>query len=211
MDSKNIYLTFDDGPTIYTNRLLDILKEYNVKATFFVNGYNLDSPDGQKTLKRIIAEGHSLGLHSNTHDYAYIYKNDENFLNDINTLSDKIYNITGYRPQILRFPGGSSNTISKRYNNGIMRRLVKKVQELGYTYFDWNINSFDTVVKDPIAIAGNVINELNKKEGNVVIQHDTKLPSIEAVPLIIGHGLANNYKFLPLTKDSPPIHHNIYN
>lgn len=211
MNNKNIYLTFDDGPTIYTNKLLDILKKYNVKATFFINGYNLDTNEGRETLKRMVNEGHSIGLHSNTHDYAYIYKDVNNYLSDINILSNKIYDITGYKPIILRFPGGSSNTISKKYHKNIMSTLVKTVQKLGYQYFDWNINSFDTVINDPFIIASNVISELKDRPDNVVIQHDTKPATIKAVPLIIQYSLANGYSFLPLTIDSPIIHHNIYN
>lgn len=211
MNNKNIYLTFDDGPSIYTNELLDILKKYNVKATFFINGYNLDTEKGQKTLQRILDEGHTIGLHTNSHDYSYIYASVDNFLNDLKLLEKKVIDLTGIKPEIFRFPGGSSNTISKNYKIGIMTELVEIINSLGFFYFDWNINSLDIYFNDATIIAKYVISKLGKFEDNIILQHDTKPESIKAVPLIIEHALNHDFTFKTLNSQSPSIHHNIYN
>ena len=108
---KRVYLTFDDGPSDNTEEILDILKKYDVKATFFVVGNT--SEHGQELLKRIVEEGHSIGIHSYSHKYSAIYDSEESFFEDFNKISDYIYDVTGVRTQICRLPGGSSNTVSK--------------------------------------------------------------------------------------------------
>ena len=199
-----IYLTFDDGPSGYTNELLDILKKYNVKATFFITSNGSD-----KVIKRAYQEGHSIGIHTYSHKYNEIYKSEEAFFKDINKVNARIKRITGNESHILRFAGGSSNTVSK-FNKGIMTRLSKEVELRGYKYFDWNISGGDTATKDTNKIANNVIKNL-KKGNNVVLQHDTNYNSIKAVEKIIQYGLTNNYVFASLNETSPTIHHAINN
>ena len=159
---KVIYLTFDDGPSNYTNTLLDILKKYNVKATFFVTSNGSDD-----TIKKAYQEGHSIGIHSYSHKYNEIYKSEEAFFKDVDKVNERIKRITGEYSRILRFAGGSSNTVS-RFNKGIMTRLSKEVELRGYKYFDWNVSSSDTATKDSNKIANNVIRSLRK--GNLYIE-----------------------------------------
>ncbi|MBR5370349.1 MAG: DUF5011 domain-containing protein, partial [Bacilli bacterium] len=117
-----IYLTFDDGPNSgTTNVILDILKEEGVKATFFVTN---KGPD--ELIKREYDEGHTVALHTASHDYAIVYASDESYFNDLNIVSERVKRITGEESKIIRFPGGASNTISRRYSNGIMSRLTQE-------------------------------------------------------------------------------------
>lgn len=201
---KVIYLTFDDGPSSYTNNLLDTLKKYNVKATFFVTSNGRDS-----TIKRAYQEGHSIGIHSYSHKYNEIYKSEEAFFKDVDKVNNRIKRITGEYSHILRFAGGSSNTVSK-FNKGIMTRLSKEVELRGYKYFDWNVSSSDTTTKDSAKIANTVIKSL-RKGNNVILQHDTNYGSVKAVEQIIKYGLSHDYVFAPLNITSPTVHHAINN
>jgi len=135
-----VYLTFDDGPSEHTGRLLDVLKKYGVKVTFFVTGRGDDS-----YFKREFDEGHTVALHTNSHNYSYVYSNVDNYFNDLNTISDRVKTQTGIESKLIRFPGGSSNLVSRRYDGRtrIMSRLVNEVTARGYTYFDWNVDSND--------------------------------------------------------------------
>ena len=212
---KVIYLTFDDGPGPYTRQLLDVLKQYNVKATFFVCDkgatYN-------KLMKDIVDEGHAIAIHSATHDYQSIYASEEAFFNDLNKMSDIIYSNTGVRTTLMRFPGGSSNAVSK-FNPGIMTRLTKMVEAQGYQYFDWNVDSDDAgAARTADEVFYNVVHGKNNKwrgceDGkiSVVLQHDIHKYSVEAVERIIQWGLENGYTFLPLDSTSPTAHHSVNN
>ena len=210
--SKNVYLTFDDGPSAYTSKLLDVLKKYNVKATFFVTSQNT-TKGYDDMIKRAYDEGHTIGIHSYTHSYSYIYTSVDNYFEDLTNMQNKIYNLTGYKSMIVRFPGGSSNTISKNYDGGshIMSNLAKMLTAKGYRYFDWNVLSGDAgETTDTKKIIKNVTSSL-KSTSSVVLQHDTKDFSINAVEEIIKYGLENGYNFLPLTMDSPRVEHSINN
>lgn len=203
---KVIYLTFDDGPGPETPALLDILKEYNVKATFFV--VNTDCID---TIKRTAAEGHTVAIHSATHDFHKIYASEDAYFEDLNQMQKIIYDLTGIEAKLLRFPGGTSNTISK-FNKGIMTRLVPIVREQGFRFFDWNVDSDDAGgATTADEVYANVISGIGEKKNVVVLQHDIKAFSIEAVPWIITWGLENGYTFLPLTESSPECEHPVYN
>ena len=203
---KVIYLTFDDGPGEYTPELLDILKKYNVKATFFVVNTKYIN-----TIKRASDEGHAIGIHSTTHRFNEVYASEEAFFNDLYTMRDIIRNITGQTTTLMRFPGGSSNTISS-FNPGIMTRLTKAVVDAGFQYFDWNVDSNDAGgAKTDNQVFRNVINGIGDKKAAVVLQHDIKRYSIDAVERIINWGLKNGYTFLPLTPDSPGCHHGVNN
>ena len=206
--SGTIYLTFDDGPSQHTARLLDVLKKYNVKATFFVTGSGDDS-----LILREYQEGHTVALHTYTHDYAYVYQSEENYFEDLTRIQNRVKNITGIAPTLIRFPGGSSNTISSKYDGGqrIMSKLVKSVTDRGFTYFDWNISSGDAggaTTSD--AVYSNVVNSL-KNGSSVVLQHDTKGFSVDAVERIIQYALNRGYSFAPLTASSFAAHHGVNN
>ena len=203
-----VYLTFDDGPSTYTNYLLDILKRYNVKVTFFVTGNGSDD-----SIARAYKEGHKIALHTNSHDYSYVYSSIDNYFADLNAISDRVKRITGESTNLIRFPGGSSNTVSKAYDGGIriMSRLSDEVQNRGYHYFDWNVSSGDgggELSTDEVYY--NVISTL-KEGSSVVLQHDTKKWSIDAVPRIIEYCQSNGYTFSTLSENSPGMHHGISN
>ncbi len=204
--SKVIYLTFDDGPGPYTEHLLDVLDSYNVKATFFITY----KPKYKAVIKRAYESGHTIALHTASHKYSYVYKSMDNYFADLKKVSDFAESITGEKSMLIRFPGGSSNTVSKSYSKGIMTRLAKEVTNRGYKYFDWNVSSGDTGTSDTNKIYKNVTKRL-KSGKYVVLQHDIKKPSVNAVASIIEYGKKNGYTFLPLDMNSPTVHHGISN
>ena len=205
-EGKVIYLTFDDGPCAYTNVLLDILKKYNVKATFFVVNRGSDA-----ILKRIAEEGHTIGLHCSEHVSKKIYASEEAYFADLKEIQDRVYECTGVISTIVRFPGGSSNTKSK-FNPGIMTRLTKMLDAMGYRYFDWNVSSGDAGgVETSEAVYKNVVNGIGIHDVSVVLQHDIKYFSIQAVEDIIKWGLKRGYTFLPLANNSPEVESRVRN
>ena len=205
-----VYLTFDDGPSGYTSKLLDVLKKYNIKATFFVTCRGSD-----EMILREANEGHTVALHTCSHDYE-IYRSTDTYFNDLNAVSARVARITGKSPKIIRFPGGASNSISTRYNKGIMTTLTSEVEKRGYRYFDWNVSSGDASnnVSTTDAVYRNVVNAVNGRgDGSfsVVLQHDTKDFSVNAVEKIIQYGLKNGYEFKTLDENSPTVHHRVNN
>ena len=211
-NGKSIYLTFDDGPSKYTNELLDVLKKYNVKATFFVTDQNL-TKGYDSVIKRAYDEGHSIGLHTNSHSYS-IYSSLDTYFQDLYAIQDKVKRITGYTSMLIRFPGGSSNTISKNYDHGtrMMSQLSREVEKRGFKYVDWNIVSGDAGETTSTAeVISNVINALGNKSTYVVLQHDIKDFSVDAVESIIQFGLSHGYTFRAYTMSSPTVHHSINN
>lgn len=205
-NGKVIYLTFDDGPSAHTPELLDILKKYHVKATFFVVNTKYAG-----TIKRIAQEGHSIGIHTATHNFDKIYASENAYFADLETIQSVITSQTGSSTSLLRFPGGSSNTVS-RFNPGIMTELTQRVQELGFRYFDWNVDSRDAGgAKTATQVYRNVTNGVSKRQISVVLQHDTKGFSVNAVEAIIVWGLKNGYQFLPLDTSSPVCEHKVRN
>ena len=201
-----IYLTFDDGPGKYTQELLDILDRYNVKVTFFVTNAGDSDLIGEE-----FRRGHSVGIHSATHDYDNIYSSEDAYFADLEKMSDIIYEQTGERTKLLRFPGGSSNRVSS-FNPGIMTRLTEAVKEHGYQYFDWNVLSGDAgETTDTDEIVQNVIDGCTDRSASIVLQHDIKGYSVAAVERIIQWGLENGYTFERLAVDSPSAHHRINN
>lgn len=207
--SGTIYLTFDDGPWTNTGALLDMLKKYDVKVTFFVTRNGEDS-----IIKREYDEGHTVALHTWSHDYSYVYASMDNYFADLARIQERVKRITGYTATLIRFPGGSSNTVSRRYDGGtrIMTKLVQEVTNRGYTYFDWNISSGDAgSTTDPYVVYTNVIDNLQPGGEYIVLQHDSKNYSISAVESIIQFGLKNGFKFERLTAASPTMHHRVNN
>lgn len=203
---KVIYLTFDDGPGQYTSRILDILKDYGVKATFFVTA---QFPSYLDMISREHNEGHSVGIHTYSHRWD-IYSSIDTFMNDLNSMNNVIKQKTGSYSKIMRFAGGSSNTVSRNYAQGIMSALVSHVTKSGYTYFDWNISSGDTVLNDANRIYSSVVNSLSNGN-NIVLMHDIKYYTMLALPSIINYGLGNGYTFATLNESSPTVHHGINN
>ena len=205
------YLTFDDGPSSITHSVLDILKKYNIKATFFViNSGNYN----KATLQREVNEGHTIGLHAYDHNYAVAYKDDNSYLDGIDKLRAKVKADTGFDSHYIRFPGGSSNTISKRYSKGIMSRITKTAKQRGYKYYDWNVDDDDAGrARTADDCYNNVIKELRPNRSNIVLMHDfgTNKKILEALPRIIEYCQKNGYTMLPIDDNTPEIHHGISN
>ena len=205
-EGKVIYLTFDDGPGPYTDQLLDVLARYDVKATFFVVGTG-----HKEQMERIVSEGHSIGIHSITHNYRQIYESPEAYFGDILGMQNIIQENTGYKTTLMRFPGGSSNMVSS-FNEGIMSLLTEAVQDAGFQYFDWNVDSNDAGgARTSKEVLNNVIDGVQHQRVSVVLQHDIQPFSVAAVEDIIQWGQAHGYRFLPLEKCSFGAHHGVNN
>ena len=207
-----IYLTFDDGPSsTITGAILDILKEEGVPATFFVIHH---SSELDYLIKREHSEGHTVGLHSYTHNYAHVYQSTSNYFQDLENIQAKIKRITGETSRIIRFPGGSSNTISKRYQLGIMSELTKEVVNQGYHYFDWNVGSGDAgEVRSSNEVYQNVISGLSRNRSNVILMHDfeNNYYTLNALRDIIQYGKDNGYQFQRITMDTAMVTHRVSN
>ena len=199
-----IWLTFDDGPSAnITPKVLDILKKENVKATFFVINY---SDSNEHLIKRIVEEGHTIGIHGYSHEYSKIYKSKETFMNNVLTLQDRIFKSTGVKSMYIRFPGGSSNTVSRKYCKGIMTELTKEMLAKGFKYYDWNISSGDAGgAKNAKDVYKNVTKNLSKKRGNMVLMHDFggNKKGLEALPEIIKYAKKEGYTFAKIDDDTP--------
>jgi len=206
-----IYLTFDDGPNRYTTtKILDILKKHDVKATFFElrpagNDFDLT--------KRVLDEGHTLAMHGYQHKYDIIYRSQKIYRENLDKLRDLFFDKFGVWCTVTRFPGGSSNTVS-RYNPGIMTKLTEKLHGWGYHYFDWNVDSEDAggarSEKDTFR---NFKNGLQKGRGNVVLMHDftNNDKTIDALERMIRYGKKNGYTFLPIIASTDEVHHSVNN
>ena len=205
-----IYLTFDDGPSQNTIEILKILKENDIKATFFITGA---SNQYDYLIKQAMTEGHTIALHSYTHDYEKIYASIDAYFNDLMAVQNRVYNVTGLRPILIRFPGGSSNTVS-RFNPKIMTYLASEVTNKGFIYFDWNVSAEDAgSAKTVYDIYYNVIKDLRPNRSNIVLMHDasSKTLTVEALKQVIIYAKANGYVFAPLTSTSYTAHHRINN
>ena len=199
-----IWLTFDDGPSAnITPKILDILKKENIKATFFVINY---SDSNEHLLKREAEEGHTIGIHGYSHEYSKIYKSKETFMSNVYTLQERIQKSTGIKSMYTRFPGGSSNTVSRKYCKGIMTELTKEMLAKGFKYYDWNISSGDAGgAKNAKDVYNNVTKNLSKKRGNMVLMHDFggNKKGLEALPNIIKYGKENGYTFAAIDDNTP--------
>ena len=203
-----IYLTFDDGPNAgTTNVILDILKEENVKATFFVTG---KGPD--ELIKREYDEGHTVALHTFSHSYPVVYQSVNAYFDDLAKVHDRVKRITGYDSRIIRFPGGSSNTVSRHYQEGIMSILTNQVIEKGYYYYDWNISSGDAgEYKDSESIIKQVTRSLSKDRTNMVLMHDIKPYTRDALRSIIKYGKEHGYHFDKITPGTKMVRQRVNN
>ncbi len=207
-EKKTVYLTFDDGPGPYTDMLLDVLDRCGVRATFFVTGEN---PNHAACIRRAYEAGHAIGVHTASHKYREIYADESAFFEDFMQVQELIYRQTGSYTRICRFPGGSSNTVSS-FNPGIMTRLAKALEDLGYVYFDWDVASGDAgETTDTETVYRNVIDGIKDRQTSVVLQHDIKKYSVAAVEKIILWGQSNGYEFKTLDLTSPPTHLTIAN
>lgn len=204
--ARRIYLTFDDGPSGSTDEILDILKAYDVKATFFVVGKTDEA--SKEAYRRIVAEGHTLGMHSYSHKYHEIYQSEESFKEDLSKLQEYLYEVTGVWPRYYRFPGGSSNTVSRTD----MQALIAWLNENDITYYDWNVASGDAASGrlSKETIVGNCLSGIGAQTDSVILLHDAsdKKSTVEALPEIISAiRMAGDASFLPITDETVPVQH----
>ncbi|RXI98608.1 polysaccharide deacetylase [Anaerobacillus alkaliphilus] len=204
-DEKIAFLTFDDGPSKNTEIILDLLKIEGIKATFFVNGKR---GDYEKSLyKRIVDEGHAIGNHTYSHDYSIIYKSKEAFLEDFRKLESLLIETIGFAPKLMRFPGGSNNSISQRYGGkDIMNEIVGMMTELGYLHTDWNVDSQDSLSnnRSKKEIIEQVVDSTNGKNELVILFHDSKPKTTtpEALVEIIEDLRNQNFRFEIMDENS---------
>ncbi|MBZ9685325.1 polysaccharide deacetylase [Clostridium estertheticum] len=203
---KYVYLTFDDGPThVVTAALLDILKKQNVKATFFVVGKEIEGKES--ILKRIYDEGHSIGLHTYSHNFKKIYRSTEDFIDEMTRTSKKIEQVVGFAPKIIRFPGGSS----KRLNTFFLDSLHKN----NFKVYDWNVNIYDGINPNlmPSQLTRN--SKINKGNKNVaiVLMHCNfnNKNTVKALPDIIEYYKDSGYIFKVITEDTPEYYYRFKN
>ncbi len=206
---NTVYLTFDDGPSENTEKILDILDSYGAKATFFVTGYH---PEYRSSIGDAYRRGNAIGMHTMTHDYS-IYDSVESYFDDLSQVSEVVKEQIGYVPYLIRFPGGSSNTVSTSHCAGIMTTLSQEVVARGYQYYDWNVSSNDAAAN---TVPTQTIVEASCVEGwpNVMILfHDssTKTTTVEALPQIIEFYKARGYEFKAIDRSVWVQHHRISN
>lgn len=190
---KKVYLTFDDGPTyVITNKILNILKENDVKATFFIVGKEIDGKE--EILKRIYTDGHGIGVHTYTHDNKHIYRSEDMFLKENILTAEKIEEVTGFYPKILRFPGGSSNKLT--YS------LLEKLHENNFKVFDWNVNIEDG--KNPYlnerTLYVNSLKIKGDKNNAIILMHCNfnNKNTVKVLPIIIEKYKSEGYSFEPI-------------
>lgn len=205
---KVVYLTFDDGPSENTKRIMDILAQYDAKATFFVTGANEEC---RHYIKEAYDAGHTIGLHTYSHEYPDVYASDEAYFADLAKVGEVVKEQIGYVPCFIRFPGGSSNMVSAKYSDGIMTRLVTAVQEQGYQYYDWNLDTGDAAGCGKEEIEANSTTE--KLSHVMLLCHDTqaKDATVEALPYILEYYTNLGYKFKAIDRNSIVCHHGVQN
>lgn len=206
-EPMTVYLTFDDGPSENTPEILDILKKHGVKATFFVTGKEGDA--AKQWYRQIVADGHTLGMHSYSHKYSTIYESVDTFAADFTKLYDFLEETTGVKCQFYRFPGGSSNQVS----NTDMNEFIEYLDEQGMTYYDWNVVCGDATSQIYTAdeLVQNVMTDVVQYKYSVVLMHDAaeKDSTVEALEKILQKLEEMDAEILPITEDAPVIHHNL--
>lgn len=204
--AHKVYLTFDDGPSKYTEEILDILDEYDVKATFFVLGK--ENEHSVEMIREIAERGHTLGMHSYSHKYADVYRSVDDFSADFYRIYSYILENTGIQSTYYRFPGGSSNTVS----DIDMHVFADFLAEHEIEYYDWNVSSGDggSVLLDVDTLVRNSTQDIEKHGTSIILMHDaaSRPTTVEALPQIIENILAmEDTVILPITEDTTPIHH----
>ncbi len=201
---RRVYLTFDDGPSANTDRILDILAQYGVKATFFVVG----KEGYADQYRRIVEDGHTLAMHSYSHRYNEVYASLDAYKADLTKLHDYLYELTGEDCRFVRFPGGSSNTVS----TVSMWDLIDYLDSEDMVYFDWNVSSGDSTggKKSVEQLTSNVLDNIGKYNNAVVLFHDAagKTTTVDALAGIIEKILdSDNTVLLPISEDTVKVQH----
>lgn len=193
-------LTFDDGPSRNTLPILEILEQYGAPATFFVTAQEVNM-DYMPQIADIVAAGHQVALHSATHQYSKIYANTDAFWQDIKELRQTLSPYLDVESLTwLRFPGGSTNTISHKYGGrSIMKNLIAQAEEKGYRWIDWNVCGEDATASHPNAerILKNIKRDAEGHDTCVVLLHDTKATgeTVKALPAILDYFAEQGYTF----------------
>lgn len=207
-EGQNVaYLTFDDGTSEQTDHVLDILAQYGVKATFFVTQQG--GEENAARYRRIVNEGHSIGLHSVSHSYKQVYASLDTFIADVEGIRQFVLDTTGVNSHLYRFPGGSSNTVS----NVPITDCIRYLNQNGYRYFDWNIDTSDAVNHNSQTVQQLLDNVFNGGVGKyhscVILMHDsaTQKTTVAALPQLIEGLLARGYAILPITDVTTPVQH----
>lgn len=206
---KVVYLTFDDGPSMNTQKVLDILDVYDAKATFFVTGTNKEY---YHLIRQAYKNGHTIGLHTYVHEYDQIYNSSSAYFADLKKIEDLVYSQIGSVPKYIRFPGGSSNQVSKKYCSKIMKKLTKEVVNRGYQYYDWNEDSEDG--SGQVSVKQLVKNATASKDNNIVLLfHDAngKENSLKAIGQVIQYYQSKGYAFKGIDDNSFVVHHDVNN
>lgn len=199
-NNQEIYLTFDDGPSENTIKLLDILKMYNVKASFFVTNQH---PGFADNLKKIVSEGHTIGAHTYSHNYS-IYRSKETYFEDLYKIQCVIRKETNKFTNLIRFPGGSINSNNSKLH---MKEFVEEIQDMGYIYYDWNVSSGDGADINSEKTLSNIILGISKKKQKyIVLMHDTKFNTVSIVEPLINYLNTNGFTILNLKEDSYVCH-----
>ncbi|MDO4797811.1 MAG: polysaccharide deacetylase family protein [Coriobacteriales bacterium] len=209
--TKTVYLTFDDGPSYNTQEVLDILDRYGIKATFFVTNIN---PEYAHMIKECYERGHTIGLHTYSHDYEQVYASVDAYWEDLGQIGELVREQIGYVPCFIRFPGGSSNTISANYTPGIMTQLSQDVVDAGYQYFDWDASCGDGADHTADELVDATMADTSYGYQNIVfLAHDGagKDTTVEALPRMIEYFQEEGYEFAPIDRDTCVPHHGIGN
>lgn len=211
-DKKTMYLTFDDGPSKNTQKVLDILDEYHVKATFFVTGSN---PKYYDEIKKAYDKGHGIAIHTFSHDYKKIYSSEDAYFKDVEKMNALIKKQIGHTVKALRFPGGSSNTVSRKYQNKIMSVLTESVLSKGYQYYDWNASNGDgNCYANSSALISTAKKEVRGKNEIMMLMHDGtgNHATVEALPAILKDLIDQGYEFKIIDDTTSEVfHHHIAN
>lgn len=195
-----VCLTFDDGPSPHTPFILDTLRKYGVKATFFIVGKNARLYP--EFVRREKDEGHSLAVHTYSHEYKKIYSGVPAYMGDLYRTQDAIYDAAGEKPLIFRFPGGSVN----KYNRRIRGSLEAELGKRGLRYFDWNVTGADSAPRVTSQdIYANIVSGVRRGRTNVVLMHDTSLKSAEALESILIDLRKRGYAFEAINAGTPAV------
>lgn len=196
---KTMYLTFDDGPSEEnTRKVLDILRERNIKATFFLVGENVRNHP--EVARQIVAEGHTIGIHCDNHDYNALYESVDSYVADFEKARQTVYEVTGVETNLFRFPGGSVNAYNKKTSKAIIREMTDR----GYIYYDWNASLEDAVKNpDPKQLIENGVSTTLGRKKVILLAHDV----VGSTGLCLEELLDSlpEYEMKPLSEDVEPI------
>lgn len=213
-EERKVYLTIDDGPSLITGKFLDILKKHNSHVTFFVVGTMILGKES--IIERMAEDGHTIGVHTYTHKYDVIYNKPEAFWEDNLRTRKIITDIIGYEPQVMRFPGGSSNMVSRKYCRGIMSLLVEQAKDHGYEYFDWNYSPEDgsTDINSVDQMSELLVNYIHRNTAvPMILMHDRDqlVNHLEVVDRVLTQCISEGYSFEAISENVPPVHHRVNN